>query len=465
MSFISTILVARWLSPSDYGLMALAGVWIAVIVMMTELGLGSAIVQFRDLSREELNGCFWLSLGLATLSYFAIFAAAPFIGGWFDSPRLPLVLQVSSLSIPLGAIRTVPDSLLRKNLSLDKISQAEIIAGVVTIPLVLSMAWAGLGVWALVIGTVSIPFVQSAATFWYLRWVPGIAVSSERLMAIMRFSLSIIGSRFCWATYAQADTFVLGKIAGDTVVGLYSMGKQIATLAVSKISTAVNQLATPVMAELQSDQAGMRHAFMKGLRIVSCVTFPICIGMMIVAEDLVSVVLTEKWLSIVPVLKILCIYGLVRSLDVLFPPVLLAKYRTSFLLWYGMILLVVMPIAFYAGALASEGVGVACVWVGVYPLLASRMVHEVLTALGLRWVDLWNQIEAAVWPTALMVVTIMPIQLWVLPSQFMNPLSRLLTVSCLGAIVYFAGLYYRGGQPRQDMLMVIAWAARSRATA
>ncbi len=464
LSLVSTILVARWLSPGDHGLMALAGIWIASIAMMTELGLGSAIIQFRDLSREELNSCFWLSIGIAMLSYVAIWVVAPFIGEWFDSPRLPLVLQVSSLSIPLGAIRTVPDSLLRKSLSLDKIAQAEILAGVVTVPLVLSMAWAGFGVWALVTGTVSAPLAQSVATFWYLRWVPGLSCSSERVMLIMRFSLSIIGSRLCWATYAQADIFVLGKVTGDVVVGLYSMGKQIAMLAVSKISAVVNQLATPMMAELQSEQLNMRNTFIKGVRMVSCVTFPICVGMIIVSEDLVRVVLTESWMPMVPVLKILCVYGLIRSVDVLFPPVLLAKYRSSFLLWYGIALLVVMPLAFYIGALTSEGFGVACAWVLVYPLLVIRLVQAVLLELGLRWTDLWRQIEVAVWPTVLMALVVIPIRSWVLSNQIVNPLARLLTVSCLGAIVYVAVLYCRGGEARQDMQMVIAWAARSRAS-
>lgn len=465
LSFISTILVARWLSPVDYGLMALAGIWIAIITMVTEFGLGAAIVQFRDLSREELNTCFWVSIGVAMLSYLMICGAAPYIGEWFDSPNLALVLQVSSLSIPLGAIRTIPDSLLRKSLSLDKVSQAEIVAAIVTIPLMLSMAWVGLGVWALVAGTVSTPLVQSVATFWYLRWIPGMSFSSERLHKILRFSFSVIGSRFCWATYAQADAFVLGKVSGDVAVGLYAMAKQMATLAVSKISTVVNQLATPVMAELQSDQLSMRNAFMKGLRIVACVTFPVCIGMIIVAEDLVQVVLTEKWISMVPVLKILSVYGLVRSLDVLFPPVLFAKYRTTFLLWYGAALLVVMPVAFYLGAFMLEGVGVAYAWIAVYPLLAARMIHEVLLELDLQWSDLWCQIEAAVWPTALMVLVIGPVQFWILEGSFITPLTRILTIGFLGVIVYSAVVYVRGGQTRQDMQMVLAWAVRSRATA
>jgi len=462
LSFVSTLFVARLLDPSDYGLMALAGVWISIISMMAELGLGNAIIQFRDANEKELNACFWLAISLAILGYVAIFLAAPFIGEWFHSPKLPLVLQVSSLSIPLIAIRTVPDSLLRKNLALDKISQAEILANVVSIPLMLMLAWAGKGVWALVIGTITSPLVQSMATFYFHRWTPGFSIKGERLISMLSFSVSTIGSRLCWATYSQADTFILGKVGGDAVVGLFSMGKQIATLPVSKISTVVNQLATPVMAELQSNQTALRNAFIKGVRIVSCVTFPLCIGMMIVAEDLVRVGLTDKWITIVPVLQAFCVYAVIRSLDVLFPPILLAKYRTWFLLWYGVALVLIMPAAFFPGEVSAGSLGVVFVWLSVYPIIASRMIHEVLRELDLRWIDLWSEIEGAVWLTGFMAGTVYVLQLWVSTNQAISPLLRLLMVSGFGAVVYTVGIYWRGGQAKQDLLLVLTWATRSR---
>jgi O-antigen/teichoic acid export membrane protein len=146
LSFASTLLVARLLNPSDYGVMALAGIWTTTIAMIAEMGLSSAIIQFQDLEDRDLNSCFWLTMGVAGIGYLGLYVAAPAIAGWFFSPMLSDVLRVVGLALPLTAIRIVPDSLLRKRLALDKVSQAEIAAVVVTIPVVLGMAWVGAGV-------------------------------------------------------------------------------------------------------------------------------------------------------------------------------------------------------------------------------------------------------------------------------------------------------------------------------
>src|SRR4030095_9070836 len=162
ISFVSTIVVARLLSPSDYGLMALAGIWIGVIVLLAELGLGAAIVQFRDLDDRELNTCFWLTMSLAALGYGVLYLAAPLIAEWFGTPRLLTVLRVVGLGLPLVAFRVVPDALLRQRIQLDRVSRAEVAAGLLTIPVVVGMAWAGAGVWALVAGGVGTTLARGA---------------------------------------------------------------------------------------------------------------------------------------------------------------------------------------------------------------------------------------------------------------------------------------------------------------
>src|SRR5436190_984740 len=160
LAFLATVFVARLLNPGDYGLMALAGIWIASIELIAEMGLGAAVVQFRDLDASELNACFWVTMGVACTGYAALFIAAPAITLWFSAPAaLTRVLRVSGLTLPLVAIRVVPDGLLRKWLALDKISQAEIAASLTTIPVTVGLARAGAGVWALVGGALTLPLV------------------------------------------------------------------------------------------------------------------------------------------------------------------------------------------------------------------------------------------------------------------------------------------------------------------
>ena len=460
LSFVGTLMVARLLSPRDYGLMALAGIWIGSIELLAEMGLGAAIVQFRDLDDRELNACFWVTMGVATSAYGALFLAAPAIAAWFQAPALAEVLRVAGLTLPLVAIRVVPDGLLRKRLALDKISQAEIVAGVITIPVTVGLAWAGAGVWALVAGALSLPLVQTLVTFCFAHWRPGLVVTGPRIREILRYSAASLGARVSWAVFQQTDALVLGKVAGESVLGLYSMAMRLATLPVSKVSVVANQLAMPIMAELQADRDAMRASFLRGLRLVACLTVPLCVGVALVAGDLVPVVLTEKWLPAVPVLQVLCVFALIRSVDTLFPPVLFARYRVAYLFWWTMALLLVMPLAFWVGATWSGALGASLAWVVVYPLAMAPMARQALRELELSFKGLWAEVRAVLDAALLMALAVIAVH-WALPgADAATRLVRLVLASGAGAVVYGLGIFWRGGLVFREMAEVVGWIFR-----
>jgi teichuronic acid exporter len=459
ISLLSTLFIARLLTPSDYGLIALATVWIFPISLIAEMGLGAAIIQFRDISEEELNGCFWLINGIALLGYVVLYASAPAISHWFNSPMLTAILRVNGLMLPLVAIRIVPDSLLRKSLAFDKISKAELIAAVLTIPTMLALALAGAGVWTLVSGILLGSFAQTVLTFWFLPWRPGWRVSGDRIRAVLEFSVSTLGSKVCWATYRQADFFVLGKISGDVVLGFYSMAKQLATLPVDKISMVVNQLALPIMAELQDKHGAIQSSFLRALRLVACMAFPMCVGTLFVAHDLVSVFLTDKWSEAVPALQILCIYAAVRSIDILLPPVLMARFRVRFLFGYSFALLAIMPLAFFAGALWGGAVGVAIAWVSIYPILMVKMANEALSELGITWRILFRQLSSSIAATGSMAIVLLVLG-WSLSA--MSPdfaIFRLALMIITAAIVYTSSLFLMDGAMWEELHQVYGWVA------
>jgi O-antigen/teichoic acid export membrane protein len=442
--------------------MALAGIWTAMIILIVEMGLGAAIVQFRDLNERELNACFWSTMAVAVGGYLGLFIAAPWIAHWFETQALTGVLRVVGLTLPLGAVRIVPESLLRKELALDKISKAEIASVVVSIPITLVMAWAGFGVWALVASVLVMQAVRSAVTFWFIPWHPGFSIGSARLFELMHFSGSILGTRLCVALYQQADVFVLGKLSGEAVVGIFSMAKQLALLPAEKISFMINEVATPVMAELQDNRAAMRAAFLRGMRLVACITVPLSLGILLVAEDFVWVTLTEKWSSAVPLLQILCIYALLRSGDVLLSPVLRARYRVTFLLRYGIALVLIMPLAFWAGAVYLGATGVALVWVCVYPLIMFWMASTTLYELDLAWHTLWMQVRLPLGASLVMAAVVLTIQ-YLMPGVTLGErVARLLCASGGGAIAYCGSIFWHGGLIVDELLEMSGWFFRNR---
>lgn len=460
VSFLSTLMVARFLNPADYGLMALAASWTYIITLAAELGLGAAIVQFRDLDADEINACFWLIMGTAALGYLALYAGAPAIAAWFGSPLLSDVLRVVAFNLPLVAVRRVPENLLRKRLALDKISQAETISALVTVPVVLGMAWSGAGVWALVAGTLVMSFVQNALSFWFAGWWPGFRTGSRRLRELLRYSLATLGSGVGWATYAQADAFVLGKVSGDVVLGFYSMAKQLANAPVEKVSVVAMQLAWPIMARLQTDRAAMRAYFLRGLRLVACLMVPLCIGTALVAGDLVRVALGHKWTPTVPVLQVLCLSALIHSLSALLPPILFATYRAAFMFRWTGTLLLVMPLAFWVAADSMGALGVALAWVVVHPIMRAWMARAAFREIEVGWRSVWEQLRPVIGPAVMMVACVLGVH-WIMPgSHFVEQVVRLAASCGLGALVYGAGIVWRGGALVGEIREVVGWLYR-----
>lgn len=464
-SLVSTLMVARLLSPQDYGVMAMAGIWTTTMALLAELGLGTAIVQFPDLQDSELNACFWLTLAAAGSGYLALYAAAPAIAVWFASPMLSDVLRVAGVTLLLVAVRVVPDSLLRKRLELDRVSQAEIISVLVTIPVVLGMAWSGAGVWALVAGALVMRLVQTIVSFWFVRWWPGLRVRGRRLREILRFSLAALGAKAGWAAHDQVDEFVLGKVAGDLVLGFYSMAKTLALLPVVKVAVVANQLAMPILAGLQTDRGAMRASFLRGLRMVASLTVPMCLGMALVASDFIRLALGDKWVPSISILEVLALFAMMHSLEVLLPPVLFARYRAAFMVRWTAALLLVMPFAFWAGAAWWGPLGVALAWLGVYPLIMGWMAREALRELGIGWHTVWDQLRPVAGGALMMTGCVLVVR-WTLPAS--DPLERLLRLALAvgaGGAVYAGVILWRGGLLAAEIREVAGWLYRPRASA
>jgi PST family polysaccharide transporter len=463
LAFATTLLVARILVPADYGVMALAGFWTGMAGILADMGLGSAIIQFRNLEKREIDTCFWITMTVAFMCCVALILSAPAIARWFAVPRLAEVLPILSLVLPLAASRVVSDGLLRQRLELDRVSQAEVISSVVTLPLTLGCALAGLGVWALVIGSVVNPAVRSIATFAFAPWCPGLRIGGSRVKEVIHFSLATLGVKMMWALREWGNTLVIGKVTGQVdTVGLYSMAEEIALLPASKFSTGVNMLSSPVMAELQTDIDAMRTAFYRAVRLTAAIALPASAGMALVAKEMVAVLLGPKWMPAVPILRLLCLYAGVRGIDILLPPVLFARRRERFLFWYCLMLLILAPAAGVIGALWNGAQGTVMLATPVYCAVMAIMAREALTEMGAEFSELWSSLWPIMAATALMAMTVLLLQRFAFAGPSDSPLVRLLFLSASGAIVYGGTLFAVGGPVITEGAEVLGWILRRR---
>jgi O-antigen/teichoic acid export membrane protein len=464
LSFATTLVVARILMPADYGVMALASIWTTSVGMVAEMGLGAAIIQFRDLDRREIDTCFWITMTLATIGWAILSFAASMIADWFDVPRLADVLPVLALVLPLTSCRVVSDSLLRKRLALDRVSQAEVIGGLVTLPVILGCALAGMGVWTLVVGALTAPAVRSAATFAFAPWRPGLGLGGRRASEMLRYSLATLGVKVLWVLREGADELIIGKITGQVVLGLYAMAKELALLPGSKISTVVNMLSSPMMAELQSDIDAMRAAFYRAVRLTAAIALPISAGMALVADEMVAVLLGPKWLPSAPFLRLLCLYAVVRAIDVLLPPVLFARRRERFLLWYCLALLIAVPAAAVLGALWGGASGLIVFATPVYCVVMAVMAKETLAEMNGSVSELWSQIWPILGATSAMAAAVLLVREAALAGQPAPAWVSLVLLSMIGAVAYGAALFAVGRPIISEGAEVAGWILRRGST-
>jgi O-antigen/teichoic acid export membrane protein len=456
ISFISTLVVMRLLTPSDYGLMALAAIWTTTVSWLVQLGLGAAIVQHRDVTDDDLNACFFLVVGLAALGWGGLYAVGPALGRWFASPMFAQVSRVLSAGIVLSALRLVPESLLRQRLAVHRIAQGEIVAWVLGMTTVITAAWHGAGVWALVAGTLANEIVWAASSYYWSGWRPGLRARGTALGRLLRYGLTALGSSACWLVYAQADQFILGKVGGERVVGFYAMARSLATVVAEKIPMAVNQIAAPLMAELQTDRDRLRVSLLRALQLIAWVTFPLAAGVLLTGDVFVDVVLTEKWQAALPILYPLCVFGVVQSLGLVPLSALSARFRVGLVLRFHVILVVAMPAGFLVGALTAGGVGTAVVWATVYPLgmlwIAGRGFREV----GASWSDVAAVLARPLAATGVMCAGLLVWRAaWVHWGFDVNYLEELSLIAA-GGVGYGAGLLAFGaGVVREIAAMVV----------
>jgi len=457
LSFVTTILVARILVPADYGVMAIASVFTGMGGILAEMGLGRAIIQFRDLDRREIDTCFWITMTVAMIAYAVLSLGAPIIARWFGVPRLADVLPVLAVVLPLTACSIVSDSLLRKRLALDRISQAEIIGAAVALPVMLGCALSGLGVWTLVVGALASVVIKDLAIFAFAPWFPGLRIGGERAREMLHFALTTLGITTMWALREQADVLVIGKITGQVSVGLYSMAKDLAMLPTNKISSAVNMLSSPMMAELQTNIEAMRRAFYRAARLTSAIALPASTGLALVADDVVAALLGPRWLPAVALLRLLCIYSAVRALEVMLPPVLFARLRHRFLFWWYLALLVVVPAVTVLGAEWDGAAGAVKFFTPAYCVLISILTKKVLAELKGSFLELWSETWPILTATATMAVLVLLLRKFILGAVPEPPLVELILLSVSGAVTYLGVLLAVGRTIVGEGAEVIGW--------
>jgi len=364
ISFANTLILARILSPEDYGLMAMAMVVSGFVGFFNEVGLGSAIIQRKETTTAQLTGAFYIAMFTSIVLYVVTYFSAALAAGFYNNPQVEPILQVIALAFILGAIKTVPDALLVKEMKFKYISGIEFCSILLVCIVTLAFALAGFKTWSLVYGFLVGECFKTIAILWLSQWRPSAGGNIKEALDLMKFGLTVTYSRLTWYLYSNASTLILGRIAGGAQTGIYSMAGTIATLPTSHITSLIIQVASPLFSKLQEDIKSLNNALMKLSAGISLISFPVLVGMMLTADELVPILLGEQWLAVIIPLKLLCIRGLFKSIDPLLTQALISIGKANITAKYTTFCAVCIPSTILFGAY-TDGINGAALGLAV----------------------------------------------------------------------------------------------------
>ena len=385
VSWVATIVVIRLLAPADYGLMAMANVFLGFLFLFSDFGFGSAVVQAHALDREQLRRILGIVV-VMHLGCFAItFAAAPLLAAFFGEPRLAAVVRVLSFNFLLIAGYVIPQSRVLREMDFRLKAHIDVISVVAMAATSLLLALAGYGVWALVGGAMIINIVRLVAyNVARPMWLTPV-FSWGSITRLAQFSLLMTLDRLLFFLYGQADTVIGGRVLGKDLLGLYAVALSLAVIPMEKVLPVITQVSFSAFSRIQEEPDRVRRNVLRAVQLVSLVCFPAFFGMAAVAGDLVPVVLGPRWVELVVPFQLLCLVLPLKAVAALFSPAVCGIGRPGVDVWNMTLALVVMTVSLLVGV--QYGLkGICLAWVIGYPpvfiAMAWRSGRALSTSVG-----------------------------------------------------------------------------------
>lgn len=306
VSFILQIILARLLSPSDYGIIAMMAIFLQVASVFVDSGFGKALVQKQKCEEKDYSTVFYYNFVVAIGLYIILFAIAPLVARFYCIEILADVMRVASLVVIINALSIVQRAKLEKRIDFKSQSIINFSSSLLSGLAGVTMAYYGFGVWALCGQSLLNSFLQLLLFSFFARWRPALVFSRESFNEMFSFGSKILVASIISVIYSNLYTIVIGKKFNSKDLGFYSRADHFAFFPSSNIGLIISGVAFPTLSKIQEDDNKLRFAYRKIIRYSSFIIFPLMIGLASVADPFIRALLGETWAPVIPYLQILC---------------------------------------------------------------------------------------------------------------------------------------------------------------
>lgn len=330
IQFILTIIIARLVSPSDYGLIAMLGIFLAIAQTFIDSGFSNALIQKQDRTETDFSTVFYFNIVVGIIVYLLLYLCSPFIASFYNEPKLDLITKVVGLNLIISSFSVVQRAKLTIALNFKLQAVASLIAVVISGVVGVYMAYVGYGVWAIAVQALLNNFLNTLLLWIVAKWMPGICFSWESFKGLFGFGSKLLMADLLNTIYLNLYSLVIGKRFSATLLGYYNRTSTIAQFPSINISSIVNRALFPILCEVQNDDEKLLDTYKKAIRITAYCIFPLMTTMLCLAKPFILVALGEKWLPSSELLQILCLAYFMTPIMILMFQVLNVKGRSDY---------------------------------------------------------------------------------------------------------------------------------------
>jgi O-antigen/teichoic acid export membrane protein len=439
MLLISTIILARLLSKDDFGVVGFAVTTIGFLDVMSDLGVGPALIYHPD-DENTSTTAFWLGLLIATALLALTWISAPLVGLFFQDPRAIPVTRILALTYPLNALGAIHQTRMQKKLAFGQTFLPNLLQSIGKGLGSILLALLGLGAWSLIGGQLGGVLVGVIAFWAASRWQPSFNFNLPIARSLIGYGVKIVWVDLLGILLLNLDYLLVGRYLGAVSLGIYTLAFRVPDLLILQFARTLSGVIFPIYTRMRDVPGSLRKGFAQTTRYISLVTIPLGVGLALVAQPFVLTVFSEKWIEAVPVVRAIAIYAMFLSLAYNAGSVYKAEGRPQVLTWLGLIrLAVLLPGLYWATASAQSIVMVG--WVQAIVAFLGGLLNLVIAGrlLDLSPADLFAALRPALVAVFFLALAVVPV---LFATQATAAWVQLLAASLAGALAYGLALWF-----------------------
>lgn len=432
ITFIVGIILARILSPKEFGLIGIISIFIAVFNSIVDSGFSNALIRKNDATQIDYNTAFIFNLILSVFLFIGLFFLAPFIGSFFKESQLVPLARAMSAIVLINAFALVQRTLLVKKIDFKTQTKISIIASISSGVIGIAMALTGFGVWSLVAQQISRQLLNTIFLWMFNKWLPKLEFSIKSFKELFGFGWKLLVSGLINTIWMEIYQVVIGKVYSPSALGQYTRAKQFTDIFSSNLTGVVQRVSYPVLSSIQDEQDRLKQAYKKVIKYTMFVSFVLTLGLAAIAKPMVLVLIGEKWLPSVDFLQIICFSAMLYPLHAINLNMLQVKGRSDLFL----ILEIVKKTIAIGPVLLGIFVDInAMLWGSVLTSIIALFLNAYYSGRDLNY-GITEQIKDIL--PSFLIASFMAVVVWIISFVNISPFILLPVQIIIGSIVIFA---------------------------